>query len=70
MLFLLACSAYAVVLAVERDASKGEDAGWLRENELSLVMSGIGMVYQSLFNIVAVIEQYHPATEMRWMLAR
>lgn len=63
-------SAYAVVLAVERDAVKGTNDGWLRENELSLVMNGIGMVYQNLFNLVAVVEAYHPATEMKWMLAR
>lgn len=70
VLFLLVCSAYAVVLAVERDALKTENDGWLRENELSLVMNGIGNVYQHLFNFVAMVEAYHPATEMKWMLAR
>ena len=71
VLFLLMSSAYVVVLVVERDAVKEEaDGGWLRENELSLVMNGIGTVYQTLFNLVAVVEAYHPAIEMKWMLGR
>lgn len=63
-------SSYAVVLVVERDAAKTESDGWLRQNELTLVVNGINMIYPTIFNMVASVEAYHPAIELKWQLAR
>lgn len=41
-----------------------------RQNEITIVMSLISMVVPNFFDIVSLLEGYHPRKAMRWMLAR
>lgn len=70
VLFLLGTSAYAVVLVVERSLEMPEKPGWIRENEVTLVVAGIGIVYPNIFNLIGIVEAYHPGVQLRWQLAR
>ncbi|KAI1285949.1 Transmembrane channel-like protein 3 [Halotydeus destructor] len=70
VLFLLGTSAYAVVLVVERSQNMPENPGWVRENEVTLVLTGIGNLYPNLFNIIGMVERYHPGIQLQWQLAR
>ncbi|RWS23187.1 hypothetical protein B4U80_10104 [Leptotrombidium deliense] len=70
VLTLLASSSYAVYLVVERSQQLPPDPGWVRENEVTLVMSGINNLYPNLFNIIALLEDNHPRIQLRWQLAR
>lgn len=70
VLFLLGTSAYAVVLVVERSQDMPEKPGWLRENEVTLVVAGIGIVYPNIFNMIGMVEAYHPGVQLKWQLAR
>ncbi len=53
VLALLASSAYAVVLVVERsqeiENNKIENPSWLRANENTLVVAGISNIYPNIF---------------------
>lgn len=69
VLFLLLGSAYLVVLVVERSTDV-EANSWYRQNEITIVMSLISMAVPNLFDIVSLLEEYHPRKAMRWMLAR
>jgi len=48
----------------------GEKPGWIRENEVTLVVAGIGIVYPNIFNLIGMVEAYHPGVQLRWQLAR
>lgn len=67
---LLGSSMYGVILVVERSQNLPADAGWFRANEVTVVVSGIGMVYPNIFDIIALLENYHPKVALRWQLAR
>ena len=67
---LLVSSAYAVVFVVQRSLKLPENPGFLRENEVTIVVSGISTVYPNIFNVSAVLEDYHPRIALRWQLAR
>ena len=41
-----------------------------RQNEITIVMSLISMVVPNFFDLVSLLENYHPRKAMRWMLAR
>ena len=62
-------SAYLVVWVVDR--STQEDAtSWYRQNEITIVMSLISMIMPNFFDLIALLEEYHPRKAMRWMLGR
>ena len=67
---LLASSAYAVVLVVERSLNAPPNPGIIRENEQTIVVTGLGVVYPIAFSFIGVMEQYHPRIALRWQLAR
>ncbi|RWS08508.1 transmembrane channel-like protein 3 [Dinothrombium tinctorium] len=70
VLILLISSAYAVYLVVERSQNMPPNSGWIRENEVTLVVAGISNVFPNLFNIIALLEDHHPRIQLRWQLAR
>ena len=65
---LLLGSAYLVVKVVERSSVK--TTSWYRQNEITIVMSLISMVMPMFFDLIALLEAYHPRKEMRFMLGR
>ncbi|KAH9378528.1 hypothetical protein HPB48_015022 [Haemaphysalis longicornis] len=70
VLILLASSAYAVVLVVERSQEPEAEKNWYRQNEVTLVVSMISIVYPNLFDVIGMMENYHPRIQLRWQLAR
>ncbi|XP_078604409.1 transmembrane channel-like protein 1 isoform X3 [Branchiostoma floridae x Branchiostoma japonicum] len=71
---LLAGSGYAIQLVVERseqfekmDPSK---LSWWEQNEVSMVVSIITMVFPVFFDLIGEMEKYHPRVMLRWSLAR
>ena len=65
---LLLGSAYLVIWVVGRSQEKTNS--WYRQNEITIVMSLISMVMPVFFDVIALLEEYHPRKAMRWMLAR
>lgn len=69
VIFLLVVSAYAVIKVVER--SEEEHGGsWWRRNEITIVMSLISFIFPMLFELLGLIEYYHPRMQLRLQLAR
>ncbi|XP_035217133.1 transmembrane channel-like protein 1 isoform X2 [Stegodyphus dumicola] len=69
---LLASSAYAVVLVVTRsqEPEAQEGGSWYRQNEVTLVVSFISLLFPNLFDMIGIAEKYHPRVQLRWQLAR
>ena len=68
---LLLGSAYLVLWVVKRSEDLAAAAtSWYRQNEITIVMSLIAMVIPHFFDLIALLEGYHPRKAMRWMLAR
>lgn len=67
-ILLLLGSAFLVVKVVERSMVKS--TSWLRQNEITIVMSLISLIMPMLFDLVALLEAYHPRKAMRLMLGR
>ncbi|XP_076316361.1 transmembrane channel-like protein 1 [Tachypleus tridentatus] len=70
VIILLASSAYAVVLVVQRSQEPESESTWWRQNEVTFVVSSISVIYPNLFELIGLIEQYHPRVQLRWQLAR
>jgi len=71
VLALLASSAYGVVLVVQRSQEPIENPSWLRANEVTLVVAGIGIVYPNIFDFIgSTMENNHPRIALRWQLGR
>lgn len=70
ILLLLMSSAYAVVLVVERSATVTSQDGWWRQNEITLALSLITTIFPNIFELVGMLENYHPRKQLRWQLAR
>lgn len=69
MILLLIISAYAVIKVVER-SEQPHDGDWWRRNEITFVMSLISFVFPMLFELVGLMEYYHPRMQLRLQLAR
>ena len=67
---MLTSSAYGVVLVVERSQNLPPDASWVRAQEVTLVVSGIGIIFPNIFDIIGMMESYHPRITLRWQLGR
>ncbi|XP_047116019.1 transmembrane channel-like protein [Schistocerca piceifrons] len=70
VLVLLASSAYAVVEVVKRSNQTSPSDSWWRQNEITVVMSLIQYVYPILFEVLGLLESYHPRKQLRIQLAR
>ncbi|KAK9300901.1 hypothetical protein QLX08_006602 [Tetragonisca angustula] len=67
---LLGLSAYAVVKMVARSSEEFEQNNWWRQNEITVVMSLITYVFPVFFEILGLLESYHPRKQLRLQLAR
>ena len=70
VLILLGLTAYAVIKVVDRSTQPEADSSWYRQNEITIVMSLISIIVPNFFDIISLLEDYHPRKAMRWMLAR
>ncbi|CAG0915903.1 unnamed protein product [Notodromas monacha] len=70
ILGLLATSAYAIVLAVERSYNVDPRANWFRQNELQVVLGAAGFIFPNLSGWIGKMEKFHPRAALRWQLAR
>jgi len=55
---------------VERSAHVAPDDGWWRQNEITLALSLITTIFPNIFELVGMLENYHPRKQLRWQLAR
>ena len=68
---MLLISAYAVVEVVERSENvKAMHNSWWRQNEITVVMTLIGYSFPIVFEVLGMIESYHPRKQLRIQLAR
>ncbi|XP_053994834.1 transmembrane channel-like protein, partial [Hylaeus volcanicus] len=67
---LLTLSAYAVIKVVARSAEELEQNNWWRQNEITVVMSLITYFFPIFFEILGLLESYHPRKQLRVQLAR
>lgn len=67
---LIVSSAYVVSIAVQRSENLPEDASLLKRHELQLVMFGIQFMFPPLFDIIGLMEVYHPRKALNWQLGR
>lgn len=51
VLGLVVASAYAVVLLVERSKDVDDSSSWYRQNELTIILTLISLVYPNLFDV-------------------
>ncbi|XP_043784830.1 transmembrane channel-like protein 3 isoform X2 [Apis laboriosa] len=65
---LLGLSAYVVVKIVAR--SSKEQSNWWRQNEITVVLSLITYLFPVFFEILGLLESYHPRKQLRLQLAR
>ena len=65
-------SACAVIKVVDRSEGieSDPDASWWRHNEITLVMSLITTIFPNIFELIGMLEKYHPRRQLRWQLAR
>ncbi|XP_071140067.1 transmembrane channel-like protein 3 [Mytilus edulis] len=77
VLMLLALSTYIIQLCVERsrevEISHRRDnleIGFWEQQELTVVMTLIATLFPTFFDIVSIMEKYHPRVNLRWQLAR
>ncbi|KAL7298233.1 hypothetical protein TKK_0009222 [Trichogramma kaykai] len=69
---LLAASAYAVVEVVERSEHIPEEerGNWWRQNEITVVMTLITYSFPIIFELLGIVESYHPRKQLRLQLGR
>ncbi|XP_069175841.1 LOW QUALITY PROTEIN: transmembrane channel-like protein [Procambarus clarkii] len=70
VLLLIMGSAYAVVLLVKRSEDVDGSSSWYRQNELTITLTLISMVYPNIFDVVGLLEVRHPRNQLQWQLGR
>ncbi|XP_045458452.1 transmembrane channel-like protein [Melitaea cinxia] len=70
VIILLAMSAYAVVTVVSRSDDNLKVRSWWRENETTIVVTVISIMFPVLFELLGFFEHYHPRKQLRLQLAR
>ena len=53
-------SAYGVIVAVDRSKQAEAENSWYRQNEITIVMTMISIVVPNFFELIALLESYHP----------
>lgn len=68
---MLAISAWAVVEVVERSEDvRAANSSWWRQNEITIVMTLITYSFPYVFEVLGIIESYHPRKQLRLQLGR
>nr|CAD7452555.1 unnamed protein product [Timema tahoe] len=67
VLLLLVASAYAVVMVVNRSTEPGNT--WWSQNETTIVISIISFLFPLIFEVIGLLEYYHPRKQLRIQLA-
>ncbi|XP_050312328.1 transmembrane channel-like protein isoform X2 [Anthonomus grandis grandis] len=67
---LFCCSAWAVVLVVKRSTEPGATSTVWRRNETTVVITLVTSVFPMMFEVLGMVEQYHPRKQLRVQLAR
>ena len=70
VLGLLVFSAYIVFIVVERSTQPEADDTWWRQNEITISLSIISIVFPIFFELLGLLEGYHPRKCLRIQLAR
>ncbi|XP_022160747.1 transmembrane channel-like protein 3 isoform X2 [Myzus persicae] len=70
MVWMLGSSVYAVILVVGRSTEPEAESTLWRKYEITGVMTLIGTFFPIAFEILGVLESYHPRTTLRVQLAR
>ncbi|KOB70687.1 Transmembrane channel-like protein [Operophtera brumata] len=70
VVLLLAISAYAVVYVVSRTDDDSKYRSWWRENETTTVVTVISITFPVFFELLGLLEHYHPRKQLRLQLAR
>lgn len=70
VILLLGLSAYAVIKVVARSSEELEQNNWWRQNEITVVMTLITYLFPIFFEILGLLENYHPRKQLRLQLAR
>ncbi|XP_031618475.1 uncharacterized protein LOC116337754 isoform X2 [Contarinia nasturtii] len=70
ILCLLVLSAWAVVNVVRRSEGVDPNSSYWRQNETSFVMTVISFFFPPCFEILGLLEKYHPRKQLRWQLGR
>ncbi|XP_046977613.1 transmembrane channel-like protein [Vanessa cardui] len=70
VIILLAVSAYAVVTVVSRSDDSPKIRSWWRENETTTVVTVISITFPVFFELLGLLEHYHPRKQLRLQLAR
>lgn len=68
---MLVISAYAVVEIVDRSENfKVPHSSWWTQNEITVVLTLITYTFPIFFEILGIIESYHPRKQLRLQLGR
>jgi len=70
MVWMLGSSVYAVILVVGRSTEPEAESTFWRKYEITVVMTLIGTFFPIAFEVLGVLESYHPRTTLRVQLAR
>lgn len=70
MVWMLGSSVYAVIFVVERSTQPEAESTLWRKYEITVVMTLIGTFFPIAFEVLGVLESYHPRTTLRVQLAR
>ncbi|XP_025190710.1 transmembrane channel-like protein 3 isoform X2 [Melanaphis sacchari] len=70
MIWMLGSSVYAVIFVVERSTDQNIESDFWRKYEITFVMTLIGTFFPIAFEVLGVLESYHPRTTLRVQLAR
>jgi len=70
MVWMLGSSVYAVILVVGRSTEPEAESTLWRKYEITVVMTLIGTFFPIVFEVLGVLESYHPRTTLRIQLAR
>ncbi|XP_058805239.1 transmembrane channel-like protein [Phymastichus coffea] len=68
---MLVLSAWAVVEVVDRSEDvRAANSSWWRQNEITIVMTLITYSFPFVFEVLGIIESYHPRKQLRLQLGR
>ncbi|KAG5898186.1 hypothetical protein JTB14_013229 [Gonioctena quinquepunctata] len=67
---LLSLSVYLIIIVVNRSTQTDSQSNFWRKNETSFVIALITFFFPMVFEVLGLLEQYHPRKQLRLQLAR